>query len=70
MSTNTLETGIPPEVMADMKAIVEAITTGKPVDPVIAARVRERAEKSSAEVFRRHGLLDIGVPAIREFRDR
>lgn len=39
-----------------------------PVD--VAKRVRERARKIRERVFKEHGLLDIAVPAIREFRDR
>lgn len=70
MNTSTLETGIPPEIMADLHAVAAAVSEGRPIDPELLKRVREQAEQASQDVFRRHGLLDIGVPAIREFRDR
>ena len=34
----------------------------------IVRRVRERTDRLRDEVFRKHGVLDIGVPAIRELR--
>jgi hypothetical protein len=60
---------IPPELAADTQAVIEKLMTGKPLDPETYARIRERADRIRDEVFRRHGLLDIGVPAIRELRD-
>jgi len=56
---------IPPEIMADL----EAVAAGRKPDPGLTRRVRERAEKSRAEIFRRNGLLDIAVPLIRGIRD-
>ena len=64
---DTTET-IPAEMDADTKAVIEHVMTGKPLDPKVARRIHERAERISAEIFRRHGVLDIGVPAIRELR--
>ena len=59
---------IPPEIMADAQAVVESLMAGRPVDPEVARRVRERSKAFTAETFAKHGLLDIGVPAIRELR--
>lgn len=42
--------------------------TGKPLDPEIARRVRAEGEKVRREIFAKHGLVDIAVPAIRELR--
>ena len=56
--------------IADAEAAVEAAVSGKKLDPAVARRIQERAAKVRAEVFQKHGVLDIGVPAIREFRDR
>jgi len=53
---------------ADTRAVIEHAMTGKPLDPEVARRIHERAEKAREEIFRRHGVLDIGVPAIRELR--
>ena len=60
---------IPPELEADTRAVIEKLTTGKPLDPETVRRIRERADRIREEVFRKHGLLDIGVPAIRALRD-
>ena len=70
METATLETGIPPDVLADMHEVAAALGEGRKLDPELVKRIRERAEKAKEDVFKRNGLLDIGVPAIREFRDR
>jgi hypothetical protein len=53
---------------ADTQAIFDSFATGKPLDPEVARRVRERGQRIREEVYRKHGLLDIGVPAIRELR--
>jgi hypothetical protein len=60
---------LPPDVRADLEAVVAAVSTGKPVDPAVRERVRAGADRTREAVYRRHGLLDIGVPAIRELRD-
>jgi hypothetical protein len=64
-----LDSSIPPDIMADLEAVCRAAATGQPLDPEIRNRVRERADKVREEIFQTHGLLDIGVPAIRELRD-
>ena len=69
MATNEIIPGIPPELEADTRAILEKLATGKPLDPETYQRIREGADRIRDEVYRRHGLLDIGVPAIRELRE-
>jgi hypothetical protein len=59
---------IPPDVLADIQAVADCVASGKPVPAVVAQRIRARSERVRDEVFRTHGLLDIGVPAIRELR--
>lgn len=59
---------IPPEVMADIQAVAESLAAGRPIPPEVVARVRERGERLREEIYRKNGLLDLGVPAIREFR--
>jgi hypothetical protein len=59
---------IPPEILADMKHAVELAMSGKK-DPEFERRIHEEAAKIRDEIFRNHGYLDIGVPAIRELRD-
>ena len=60
---------IPAELEADTQAVIDKLMTGKPLDPETHRRIRERADRIRDEVFRKHGLLDIGVPAIRALRD-
>jgi hypothetical protein len=57
-----------PTALADDEAVMASFVSGKPLDPDVAKRVRDRGRQIREEVFRRHGLLDIGVPAIRELR--
>jgi hypothetical protein len=66
---NVLTPPIPPDVMADFEAVTAAIAAGVDPDPALLARVRERADLNREAIFRRHGVLDIGVPAIRAARD-
>jgi hypothetical protein len=61
--------GVSPEEIADAQAIIEHAMSGKSLAPEVARRVRERGARIREEVFRQHGLLDVGVPAIRELRD-
>ena len=60
---------IPPELLADTQAVIDHVVLGKLLDPEVARRIRERAERISEEIRQKHGVLDIGVPAIRELRD-
>jgi hypothetical protein len=60
---------LPADVLADLEAVAAAVAAGMKIDPEIVRRVRERAEKVRQEVYEAHGLLDIGVPAIRELRE-
>ena len=59
---------LPPGVHPDVQAVADAVAAGRPVDPEVARRVHERAVRIRDQIFRTHGLLDIGVPAIRELR--
>jgi hypothetical protein len=58
-----------PEEEADTRAVIEKLMTGKPLDPEVYQRIRDRSARISQEVFKKHGLLDVGVPAIRSLRD-
>jgi hypothetical protein len=59
---------IPPEVMAAMEEAARYALTGQG-DPEVRRWVSREAARIQEEVFRKHGLLDIGVPAIRALRD-
>jgi hypothetical protein len=54
---------------ADERAVFEHAFDGKPLDPEVRRRVRERAERITEELRRRHGEMSIAVDLIRETRD-
>ena len=56
------------DIQADEEAVIASFVTGQPLDSEVACRVHERAQKIRERVLRTHGLVDIGVPAIRELR--
>jgi hypothetical protein len=60
---------IPSDVMADLEKAAECAASGQRPDPEFAHRIAAQAEKIREEVKRKHGILDIGTPAIRELRD-
>jgi hypothetical protein len=55
---------------ADAQAVIEHALTGRPLDPEIARRVRERSERATETLRRKSGTLNIAVDLIREVRDR
>jgi len=55
---------------ADAQAVVEHAMTGKPLDPEIARRVRERSERATETLRRTYETLNIAVDLIRELRDQ
>jgi hypothetical protein len=57
------------EIDADLEAVIEHAMTGKPLNPEVARRVRERSEKATQETFEKHGFLNVAVDLIREVRD-
>jgi hypothetical protein len=68
MSTEPNTTGIPPDLQEDAEAILEYLA-GKPLDSETCRCIRERGDRIREQILREHGILDIGVPAIRELRD-
>lgn len=62
-------TGLPPDLAADTQAVIDYLMTGKPINPEMAQRIRERGDHIREELFRKDCVLDIGVPAIHELRD-
>ena len=69
MATTESNCGIPPDLLADTQAVINHVVSGKFLDPEVGRRIRERAERISEEIRQKHGVLDIGVAAIRELRD-
>jgi hypothetical protein len=56
------------DVVAAMQAAAQFAFTGKG-DVAILRRIHEEAERITEEVYQKHGLVDVAVPAIRELRD-
>jgi hypothetical protein len=59
---------IPADVLLDLARAVEIMMKGRR-DPEFEDRIHAQAEEISQEVLKWHGVLDIGVPAIRALRD-
>lgn len=55
--------------MAELQAAADRAAKGFR-DPQAARQACERMDRIREEIYRQHGLLDIGVPAIRELRDK
>jgi hypothetical protein len=68
MPTTNSNNLIPEQVMAELQAAAERAAKGVR-DPEIMAKACERMDRLREEIRRQHGVLDIGVPAIRELRD-
>lgn len=57
------------DVLADMQAVAEAAAAGRPLDPEVARRVRERSERVQKELLKRYGVREIAVDLIRQGRN-
>lgn len=66
--TEAKSTGIPPELLAEMEEAAR-VAMSPFRDPEVMRRACESMDRISEEIYRKHGVLDIGVPAIRELRD-
>lgn len=68
MGTELKEPGIPAGILADAELVAQCVASRQPIPPEVVRRVRARSEKVTQRLRRQYGALDIGVPAIREFR--
>lgn len=57
------------QVQADEAAVTEHLLTGKPLDPEVYRRIRERAEQITARLRQRYGDINLAVDLIRDIRD-
>jgi hypothetical protein len=67
MIQHTSRTAITPELEAEFQAAVRQAMSSRR-EPEAMRRAAERMDRMREETFREHGLLDFGVPAIRELR--
>src|SRR5689334_8134907 len=59
---------VAPDVLADLEAVATAVAAGRPVDPDVARRVRQRADAARARGDARSAGTDVGVQLVREAR--
>jgi len=67
MTHNAKASAVTPELEAEFEDAVRQAMSAKR-DPEAMRRAAERMDRMRDETYRKHGLLDIGVPAIRELR--
>jgi hypothetical protein len=58
MSTEANNTGTDPRDQADFEAVLRRAFEGEPLDPEVARRVEERANRVTEEIRRVHGVID------------
>jgi hypothetical protein len=68
MAINELQGAIPPQVLAELQAAADRAAKGIR-DAQAMSQACERMDRLREEILRKHGVLNIGVPAIRELRD-
>jgi hypothetical protein len=56
------------ELLAELRNAAK-FAVGSERDPQVMKMARARMLMMREQIYRNHGLLDIGVPAIRELRD-
>jgi hypothetical protein len=61
-------TGIPSDLMAELQRAAERAAKGVR-DPEAMRQACERMDRISEQIRKRHGVLDIGTPAIRALRE-
>jgi hypothetical protein len=61
-------TGIPSDLMAELRHAAERAAKGVR-DPEAMRQACERMDRISEQIRKRHGVLDIGTPAIRALRE-
>ena len=54
---------------SDTDALLARLATGKPLDPDVYRRLRERQERITAELRKQHGEMNIAVDLVREIRE-
>jgi hypothetical protein len=69
MDTNAMTgTDIPSHLMAELQDAAARAAKGLR-DPETMRQACERMDRISEQIRQRHGVLDIGTPAIRELRE-
>lgn len=69
MATQTETTGIDPQVMDDLRAVVKHLMDKTPLEPELARRIDERADRITERLRRDNVDIDV-VQLLREVRDQ
>jgi hypothetical protein len=67
-TTETPNDPFPPDVLADLQAVIDHATSGRPLDPEVSRRVSERSKAVQERLVRRFGIREIAVDLIRQGR--
>jgi hypothetical protein len=59
MTNEHANAGSDPQAGDDYQAVMRHVAEGTPVEPELARRVRERAERITDEIRREHGDIDV-----------
>lgn len=57
------------EKTTDKEALIEHLTSDKPLDPEVYLRIRERGLRITEKLRQQYGEMNIAVDLIRETRD-
>ncbi len=68
-AVEAMTTDFPPDLMAELRRAAERAAKGDR-DPEVMRRAAERMDLLREENRKKLGVQDIGVPIIREYRDR
>jgi hypothetical protein len=68
MTNEHENTGSDPQARDDYMAVMRHVAEGTPIEPELARRVRERAERITDEIRREHGDIDV-VRLVHDARD-
>jgi hypothetical protein len=64
----SIDSGIPADLMAELRQAADHAANGVR-DPDAMRQASERMDRISEQIRVRHGVLDIGAPAIRALRE-
>jgi hypothetical protein len=59
MNSDIKAHGVDPQVLADIEALVQHHMEGTPIDPELARRVEERADRITQDLARRNVQIDV-----------
>jgi hypothetical protein len=60
---------IPADILAEMRAVAESLSTGKPIDSALSKRIEERSKEARETLLKQFGVREIAADLIRETRE-